>query len=79
MLGWGHGQDGELGNGHFADRTKAVPVKGLTGVRQVATYGSTAYALRKDGTVRSWGEGFEGQLGNGTKKKRSATRQKLFW
>jgi alpha-tubulin suppressor-like RCC1 family protein len=77
VLAWGYGGDGELGNGHFTNSSKAVFVKGLTNVRQVANYGSTTYALRKDGTIWSWGLGSEGQLGNGTTKNRTAVPVKV--
>ncbi|MFC5404396.1 fibronectin type III domain-containing protein [Cohnella soli] len=40
-------------------------INGLTGVRQVATYGYSSYALLQDGTVKSWGQNASGQLGLG--------------
>jgi alpha-tubulin suppressor-like RCC1 family protein len=63
---WGSNSYGALGTGTF-DEGAPLPVRvsGLTGVTAVAAGGTTAYALRDDGTVWAWGDNGDGQLGNG--------------
>jgi alpha-tubulin suppressor-like RCC1 family protein len=64
---WGSNESGQLGNGWAGPGTSAVPVPvlGLSGVTAVEAGGSTAFALRSDGTVWAWGSGSLGLLGNG--------------
>ncbi|EFC79732.1 regulator of chromosome condensation RCC1 [Parafrankia sp. EUN1f] len=63
---WGANTTGQLGNGQpIANSTIPVQVVGLAGIRAIAADGSTAYALRRDGTVWAWGSNTTGQLGNG--------------
>ncbi|CUU56461.1 Alpha-tubulin suppressor [Parafrankia irregularis] len=63
---WGVNTLGQLGNGQpIASSTIPVQVVGLTGIRAIAADGSTAYALRRDGSVWAWGSNGAGQLGTG--------------
>ncbi|MCM3886636.1 PKD domain-containing protein, partial [Frankia sp. R82] len=48
------------------DSAVPVQVSGLDEVTALAGRWSSAYALRRDGTVRAWGTNYHGQLGNGT-------------
>ncbi|HEX6357599.1 hypothetical protein [Actinophytocola sp.] len=69
---WGDNFFGNLGNGwttgaSYAGSAVPVPVVGLTGVTAISAGGSSAYALRADGTVWAWGSNFFGNLGNGTR------------
>ena len=68
VIAWGRNDQGQLGNGRSGDgdTAKAVTVKRLTQVRQVAAAGWTGFALRDDGRVWTWGANFDGELGNGT-------------
>lgn len=63
---WGDNSSGELGDGSTVPyRPTPAPVPGLTGVVAIAASpGSTAYALRNDGTVWAWGDNHYGQVGN---------------
>ena len=77
---WGNNDYGQLGNGWTSNQTGGgsavpVPVVGLTGATAIAAGGSTAYALRTDGTVWAWGAGNAGQLGNGAVNDASAPVQ----
>ena len=70
---WGRNSNGQLGDGTVtADRRLPVQAVGLTDVASVAANGTSAYAVRHDGTVWSWGNNFEGQLGDGTTTQRPA-------
>ncbi|PVZ52353.1 RCC1 domain-containing protein [Arthrobacter sp. H-02-3] len=63
--GWGSNFNGELGSGTSgADRPSPVQVKGLTSAKQAAADGSSAFALKKNGTVWAWGYNGAGALGN---------------
>jgi YD repeat-containing protein len=65
---WGHGDEGELGNGTTGRSSTPVQVSNLSNAIAIAPLsgGSTAAALRGDGTVWTWGYGGDGELGNGT-------------
>ena len=69
---WGSGQNGELGNGSYANSTTPTPVSGvggsgmLSGVVSLIGGDVEAYcALLTSGEVDCWGNGFNGDLGDG--------------
>jgi alpha-tubulin suppressor-like RCC1 family protein len=62
---WGNNWAGQLGDGTYAARSRAVRVAGVAGAVQIAAgYGHTC-ALIADGTTKCWGDNYFGQLGNG--------------
>jgi len=73
---WGKGSSGQLGNG-TTTATQATPVQvsTITGVTDIATGPTAAYAVKSDGTVWAWGSGGAGQLGNGAKLNETAPVQ----
>lgn len=65
---WGHGSNGELGNGTTASQ-QTVPqtVSSLSGIKQLALGKNFACALMlTNSTVKCWGENLSGQFGNGS-------------
>jgi len=68
-VSFGENYFGQLGD-LFKDKYElsAVPVEGLTGIREVSASVSFNLALLSDGTVAAWGGNSHGQLGDGTKK-----------
>ncbi len=69
---WGHGTEGQLGNGGSADLGSPVQVVGvggtgfLTNVQAISTGNNHTLALLADGTLRAWGYNGQGQLGDGS-------------
>lgn len=64
---WGFNYYGELGDGTTVDQHAPVQVSGLSGVTSItASAGTSAYALKGDGTVWAWGSNNYGALGDGT-------------
>ena len=64
---WGGGSFGALGSRvgrSFAG--EPVRVSGLEHVVAIAAGSYSAYAVLRDGTVRSWGRGVDGELGDGS-------------
>ena len=70
--GWGHNDDGQLGNGDTTGAMQYSPVAVITSgalngktITQISlgSY-STTIALASDGTVYGWGANNDGQLGN---------------
>jgi len=67
VLCWGHGVNGQLGNGSTANRLMPFPVTSLdSGVQAVAGGNFHACALTTTGAVQCWGTNTSGQLGDGT-------------
>lgn len=66
LWGFGGNHFGQLGDGTNSDRTTAVSVLGLAGVKTVAIGEVHNLALRNDGTVWSWGYNGHGELGLGS-------------
>ncbi|MDP9936889.1 alpha-tubulin suppressor-like RCC1 family protein [Paenarthrobacter nicotinovorans] len=64
---WGENMSGQLGIGNSSSYV-SVPLKvhGLSNIISVSAGGSSAYAIRSDGTLFAWGSNLDGQLGNGT-------------
>ena len=63
---WGRNDDGQLGDGSFAQRLTPVDVTGLSGVTAImAEWGHTC-ALVSSGGVKCWGRNDNGQLGDGS-------------
>ncbi len=69
---WGHGRDGQLGDGTTVDSAEPVAVKAgpglpgdIAGAEQVAMGYLHGCALMENGGVKCWGQNDSGQLGNG--------------
>jgi alpha-tubulin suppressor-like RCC1 family protein len=75
---WGHGTQGQLGNGGSADVGSPVQVLGvggtgfLTNVQKIATGNNHTLALLGDGTLCAWGYNNSGQLGDSSLTNRSS-------
>ncbi len=63
---WGRNEIGQGGNGGKKDSLAAVPVKGLTGARQLSGNAYASCAVRADHTAVCWGYNHVGELGDGT-------------
>ena len=65
LFSWGHGEDGQLGNGSTEDDDVPRLVRALEGVpiACVAAGTSTSLALARSGEIWSWGQGLT--LGHG--------------
>lgn len=69
---WGMNTHGQLGDGTTTDRTKPVPVQGLSrNVKAIAPGGLHTCALLSSGAVRCWGYNLYGQLGDGSQDDRN--------
>jgi alpha-tubulin suppressor-like RCC1 family protein len=63
---WGWNTYGQLGDGTFTTRKRAVRVKDLTDVAAIAGGRQSSIAVTQDGSVFTWGDNRFGQLGDGT-------------
>jgi alpha-tubulin suppressor-like RCC1 family protein len=65
---WGHGTDGEIGNGSMQDALVPATVAGNHHFTAIETNGtaSVVCGLADTGRAYCWGNGVFGQLGNGT-------------
>jgi alpha-tubulin suppressor-like RCC1 family protein len=63
---WGKNNFGQLGDGTFTTRLRAVKVASLTDVQQIAGARQNSIAVTTAGDVYTWGENVYGQLGDGT-------------
>ncbi|MCA0295793.1 MAG: hypothetical protein LCH96_10900 [Actinobacteria bacterium] len=63
---WGRGNEGQLGDGNYNDRSTPVGVNGLTTVTSMVAGYSHTCAVEAGGTAVCWGRNSQGQLGNGT-------------
>ena len=68
---WGANDNGQLGDGTRAVRTRPVAVRGVAHAVAIAAGSEHSCAVSADGTVRCWGQNTFGQLGNGTTTTRS--------
>ena len=66
LWAWGRNNFGQLGEGTFSTRRRAVQVSGLSGVEQMAGGRQNSIAVTTGGEVYTWGENLFGQLGDGT-------------
>jgi len=76
VMAWGDRWGGKLGDGEvgpFSDRKNAIPtprpVRGLSGVKQIAAGEDFALALVNDGTVLGWGYSLNRELGEAVTSK----------
>lgn len=78
VVTWGYGDDGELGNGEYAEQDSPVEVHGLgnvgmlEGVTQISSAAYNVLALLGNGKVVAWGYGNYGENGNGEYKAQDA-------
>jgi alpha-tubulin suppressor-like RCC1 family protein len=66
LWAWGRNNFGQLGEGTFSTRRRAVQVSGLSSVEQMAGGRQNSIAVTTGGQVYTWGENLFGQLGDGT-------------
>ena len=67
VYAWGRGNQGEMGNGRYASRSRPVRVHLPKGVQVTSARAGFefAIALTSTGKVLTWGQGGSGDLGNG--------------
>jgi alpha-tubulin suppressor-like RCC1 family protein len=68
VVAWGHGFEGELGDGGSSDRFSPVPVGLPASLRLAAVCAGDDFslALSTEGRVYAWGDNHHGQSGDGT-------------
>jgi alpha-tubulin suppressor-like RCC1 family protein len=75
LWGWGHNDNGQLGNGTTTNQLEPVPAAGMRDVVRVHGDLFTTYAIRANGSVWAWGRNDKGQLGDGTLTDRSTPKR----
>jgi alpha-tubulin suppressor-like RCC1 family protein len=63
---WGHGVQGQLGDGSAESCFEPVPVAGLTGVEGISAGAHHSCAWLDDGSAWCWGNNGQGQVGSGS-------------
>jgi len=66
LFSWGWNEWGQLGDGTYTTRKRAVRVKNLTNVVAFAGGRQSSIAATESGSVFAWGDDRFGQLGDGT-------------
>lgn len=78
---WGHGAQGQMGNGSNSDSHVPVQVHGvgnvgfLTGITAIDASYEEGFAVKSDGTLYGWGYNFYGILGDNTTTNRNVPVQ----
>jgi alpha-tubulin suppressor-like RCC1 family protein len=77
LWGWGTNSSGQLGQNDITDRSSPVQVGALTdwSFARPRLNGSTAAAVKTNGTLWTWGNNFSGTLGQGDTVNRSSPIQ----
>jgi len=71
VYAWGDNQFGQLGNGTTAYfQATPVAVSSMDDAVAITASGTTAFAIRQDGSLWGWGRNQRGQLGDGTEEER---------
>jgi alpha-tubulin suppressor-like RCC1 family protein len=77
--GWGRGQNYQLGNGGFVDKSSPVSVLGGNSFVRVTANGPNTFAIRGlDGTMWGWGANGSGQLGKGDTANNGSSPQSVL-
>lgn len=71
-LCWGNNENGQLGDGSFAERAVPAPVAGDFAFSFLSSGGAHSCGVSRDGDAYCWGANESGQLGDGTSTPRSA-------
>jgi alpha-tubulin suppressor-like RCC1 family protein len=69
---WGHGTNGQLGNGERVDRLVPTPVSGSLVFRQISASWFHTCGVTTDNRIWCWGANFAGELGDGTLERRTS-------
>ena len=72
---WGKNASGQIGDGTFVPRRRAVPLKGRVNAAEISAGGRHTCAVTTAGEVECWGANDWGQLGAGTPTASSEPRR----